>query len=138
MNPDITSNHYKPCPQVHSFYRDCDGRPRGATCNCAVAIRSGDDVIIMDRCFGDGQFGNKIRRNAPLDIQLYLNGELTPGTVVTRLRGGKEIRVTLPTGTVVQVKLHWKFINLYVTASATDYDQTEGRCHLVRYIYYEK
>ena len=32
--------------QVRAFYKRCGG----ASCNCAVAARAGDDVIIVDRC----------------------------------------------------------------------------------------
>ena len=31
---------------MRAFYKRCGG----ASCNCAVAARAGDDVIIVDRC----------------------------------------------------------------------------------------
>ena len=65
-----------------------------------------------------------------MQITMYLNGELTPGTKVLKMHGGTEYQVHLPTGTKLTVKLQGiarsTFLNLYVTGSATDYQQTEG------------
>lgn len=72
--------------QIHSFYQTCNGK---ASCNCGVAVRSGDDIIVFDSCDPDG--GKKVKHN-PLDIRMYLNGELTPGTRVHRY-GNKKYQV---------------------------------------------
>lgn len=71
---------------MRTFYRDCNKK---ATCNCAVAIRSGDDVILIDRC---GQSA-KIQRRKRMTIKIYKNGELTPGTRIRRFGGGKKYEV---------------------------------------------
>lgn len=74
--------------QVRTFYRKCNkGR---ATCNCAVAVRSGDDVIVIDRC-GPTSTAGKYKA---LKITLYLNGELTKGTKVLAFGGGKKYEVS--------------------------------------------
>ena len=37
------------CWQVHTYYKRCNSR---AMCNCAVSVRVGDDVILVDKCGG--------------------------------------------------------------------------------------
>ena len=59
--------------QIHTFTRACNSNVNLATCNCGVAIKSDDDVILFDRCDRDA-----------LDIGIFLNGELTPGTHIFR------------------------------------------------------
>lgn len=72
---------------MRTFYRKCN---RGkATCNCAVAVRSGDDVIVIDRC-GASSSTSKYKA---LKMTLYLNGQLTKGTRVIAYGGGKKYEV---------------------------------------------
>ena len=52
-----------------------------------MAIKSGDDVILID---GGGP---KLVSKRGLTIDLYLNGELTPGTKIIKHRGGKKFDV---------------------------------------------
>lgn len=73
--------------QVHTFYRSCNKK---ASCNCAVAVRSGDDVIVLDVCGKTRRSGKKRR---PLTKKLFLNGELTPGTSVYQHNKGKKYEV---------------------------------------------
>ena len=73
---------------VHTFQRECNGYP-GATCNCAVAVRSGDDVIVVDRCGAE----KTTEISDVLSFKAFVNGELTPGTEVTKLPGGSEFMV---------------------------------------------
>ena len=60
--------------QIHTFTTACNRPWSPATCNCGAAIKSGDDVILFDRCDRDG-----------LDVKIFLNGELTPGTHIFRV-----------------------------------------------------
>ena len=46
-----------------------------ATCNCAVAVRSGDDIILIDGCGPNSEIRNKRMR-----VNVYKNGDLTEGT----------------------------------------------------------
>ncbi|XP_029649426.2 uncharacterized protein LOC115223143 [Octopus sinensis] len=107
---------------VHTFYRSCWGV---ASCNCAVAVLSGDDVILIDRC---GPKSDKKSSKKQISLQLFLNGKLTPGTRVISQQGGKKYSVYLPTGGVVTVTSHNKFVNVIYKASATDFNHTEGLC----------
>lgn len=74
--------------QVHVFYRSCNGR---ASCNCAVAVRSGDDVILIDKC------GPKMNANkrGSLKISLFINGELTPNTHILSINNGNKFKVNI-------------------------------------------
>ena len=70
------------------FLRKCGSE---ATCNCAVAVKSGDDVIVVDRC--GARQGNS-RQDIPMTVTAYLNGNLTSGTKVYQYKGGDEYRVS--------------------------------------------
>lgn len=76
---------YSLCFQVHVFLTSCANILNfRATCTCAVAVQSGDDVIVFDRCgllFG------------PMNVMSYINGELTPGTNVYSFDNGASYRV---------------------------------------------
>ena len=79
--------------QVNAVYQRCE-RDVLATCNCGVMVRSGDDVLVIDRCARRRQ-----RMPPPLEgfsdayapimsVMLYLNGRLTPGTRIHQLANG--------------------------------------------------
>ena len=76
-------------------------------CNCALFIKSGDDVIKISRCttetptgrrnggffgglFGGGR-GNQ--NNNPMEVFLYQNGDLTPNTKLYELDNGNTYEV---------------------------------------------
>ncbi|KAK2166189.1 hypothetical protein NP493_1334g01011 [Ridgeia piscesae] len=108
---------------VHTFQRRCFGN---AACHCIIAIRSGDDVIVIDSCGPDKTPASRIPQ---IEVQLYLNGDLTPGTIIEQYNGGYAYKVRLPTGTVIQVKrVGGVFLNTVIYLSTADYNQTEGLC----------
>lgn len=74
--------------QVHTFFLNCNGH---ASCNCAVAVQSGDDVILIDQCEQSHNTKTKKgkKKRKPLDVKMFLNGDLTEGTIVERRGGGK-------------------------------------------------
>ena len=88
--------------QVHAIYQQC-GHLMLASCNCAVAVQSGDDVIVIDRCTRkrrpflhiDGTYDDDPL--TVMSVDLYLNGELTEGTRVYEESDGKKyiVRHTL-------------------------------------------
>ena len=88
--------------QVNAVYQRCE-RDVLATCNCGVMVRSGDDVLVIDRCVR-----RRHRMPPPLDgfsderapvmsVLLYLNGKLTPGTRVHQLADGRKYIVSSST-----------------------------------------
>ena len=77
-------------PQVQVIYQTCEvGQSSEATCNCGVAVRSGDDVFVAERCRRDDG------ADQPLRSQLYLNGELTQGTFIFSEYEGQRFHVSI-------------------------------------------
>ncbi|XP_012937254.1 uncharacterized protein LOC106011603 [Aplysia californica] len=110
--------------EVRSRYQLCSSRrPTGATCNCGAAVRSGDDVIVFDAC------NRNSRRVTVIDVQMYKNGQLTPGTSIRKHGCGQKYEVFLPTGMKVTIsRSRQPFINIYVTPSSPDFERSEGLC----------
>ncbi|XP_046563492.1 uncharacterized protein LOC124272364 isoform X1 [Haliotis rubra] len=119
--------------EVRTSYRVCSSHnSRGPTCNCAVAIKSGDDVITFTGCHGSTRqtyFGRFFHQTTSITVEMYKNGDLTPGTTVRRIGCGRKYEVRLPTGTIVTVQSSYlSFINIWVRPSAVDFRQSEGLC----------
>jgi hypothetical protein len=68
------------------FTRRCNEH---AACFCAVAVRSGPDVLRFDTCGPTG--------NTPLGIQIspFITEPLTAGTSLVRLDDGKAYKVII-------------------------------------------
>ncbi|VDI09440.1 Hypothetical predicted protein, partial [Mytilus galloprovincialis] len=134
--------------EVRAFYTKCSSRGR-AYCNCGAAIKSGDDVITFQTCQRSGNNGQGHGHGgilgflfnghghghhhhstpARISVELYKNGELTPGTQIRRIGCGQKYQVILPTGTVVTVQSSGtQFINIWINPSSVDRGQTEGLC----------
>ncbi|XP_059165058.1 von Willebrand factor D and EGF domain-containing protein-like isoform X2 [Physella acuta] len=111
--------------QVNVDYRPCVPHLQTATCNCAAAIQSGSSVIVFNSCDA-----KTVRQDATaMDIKIFSDGELTPGTKVRQLGGGQQYEVQLPTGTVVTVMpSQATFMNVFITASPADFKMVEGMC----------
>ena len=66
-------------------------------CNCGAAIKSGDDVITFKTCGTSGNIGHghhsRHRSPARIAVDLYKNGELTPGTQILRIGCGQKYQV---------------------------------------------
>ena len=74
---------------VHTFQRQCY---HTAACHCIIAIRSGDDVIVIDSC---GPDRTPVSRTPQIEVRLYLNGDLTPGTKIEQYNGGTTYKVSV-------------------------------------------
>jgi hypothetical protein len=109
--------------EIRAFYRKCKGKILGS-CTCAIAARSGDDVILIDSC-GSKEGG---RDKSFLEVILYQIGDLTSGTSVRRLGGGLKYEIGLPLGTVIEVEVKENFLNVLIFASAADFNSTSGLC----------
>ena len=83
------------CLQVRAYYRKCNER---ASCNCAAAVRVGDDVIVVDKC------GPERGKDSPVQVQLFLKGQLETGTRIVQYNGGKKY----------EVMLDWKLLSYWV------------------------
>jgi len=98
----ISSDFFTRLRQVNAVYQRCE-RDVLATCNCAVMVRSGDDVLVIDRCvrrrhrMPPPQAGYSDDRGPAMTVALYLNDQLTPGTRIHQLADGRKyiVRVIL-------------------------------------------
>ena len=87
-------------PQVHVIYQLC-GHLVSASCNCAVAVQSGDDVIVIDRCVRKRKPFTQLDGTVVTDpltvmsVNLFLNGQLTPGTHIYQDGDGKKYFVSI-------------------------------------------
>ena len=118
--------------KVHVIYQKCGPRVP-ASCNCAVAVQSGDDVIVIDRCFRDRKPFNRISGTynahvTKMSVDLYLNGDLTPGTTIFEESDGKKYFIYLPHGGYVKVMVSGSLLNVWVVASPKDLQRTSGLC----------
>ncbi len=70
---------------MQTYVQRCLGR---VACTCYVNIRSGDDVIVIDSC------GPRAKANGgQMELVVFLNGELTPGTRILQFNNGKKFKV---------------------------------------------
>ena len=76
--------------QVHTFLRACGNFLNGdATCTCAMAVQSGDDVFVFDRC--GAQRDSTV--TGAINVKAYINGVLTKGTRVLKFDSGNKYEV---------------------------------------------
>ena len=84
---------------MNAVYQRCE-RDVLATCNCGVMVRSGDDVLVIDRCRRQRHrlppplSGHSDERGPVMSVLLYLNGKLTPGTRIHQLADGRKYIVS--------------------------------------------
>ena len=71
---------------MRSFFRRCNKK---AACNCAVVVKSGNDVILVDIC------GPSMGKSRRFSIKLFLVGRLTTGTEVISHGGGQTYEVNM-------------------------------------------
>uniref|UniRef100_A0A2C9L6R6 VWFD domain-containing protein n=1 Tax=Biomphalaria glabrata TaxID=6526 RepID=A0A2C9L6R6_BIOGL len=122
----VLFRHKKLPYEVRAFQQKCNDR---AACNCGVAVRSGDDIIVLERCTSNG----KLRQ--PLMPKYYSSGELTVGTKYLRLKSGG-YKILLPTGMSIEVhgdvvgfgSSAFDVLNIFISATAFDYQQSTGLC----------
>ncbi|XP_067939850.1 von Willebrand factor D and EGF domain-containing protein-like [Watersipora subatra] len=128
---------YVPHPiQVRSFYKKCSARST-VTCNCAVAARAGDDVIIVDRCNSMGDikiFGpdKKVEYNLLRTRTISTDDIISPNFRIYAVNGGREYHIYFPHGAMVKAQLTGggfaQFMNLWITPSPADFNRTTGMC----------
>ena len=74
--------------QVQVIYQRCTP-DLDFTCTCAVAVKSGDDVFVVDRCRRSGQ----ANADVVMRTVMFVNGDVTPGTRVFSQSDGADMKV---------------------------------------------
>ena len=74
--------------QVHSVQVACGFL---VACNCAMVVKSGDDIIKIDRCPTEGG----LNANIPTQVFVYTNGELTQGTYIYNEENSNNYKVPI-------------------------------------------
>ena len=98
---------------MRTFNQKCKGSK--SICNCAVAVKSGDDVYVVDKCDQDDMSALKLRK--------YMHGDGIPGTRVLSFEDGNELRVSyinmfiqmsLKVGGGLPVLSNFYLVNIYL------------------------
>eukprot|EP00794_Sanderia_malayensis_P012371 gene12371-13641_t len=92
------------------------------SCNCGVAVREGDDVVVVDMCrdkIPRARFASTVQPHKDTRIQ--------------RNKNGKSYMISLPSGAFVRIDMHrwygnlW-YANIQVQVVSDDFGCTEGLC----------
>ncbi|XP_070555606.1 von Willebrand factor D and EGF domain-containing protein-like [Ptychodera flava] len=98
-------------------------------CNCGVAARAEDDVIIVDRCrfvteevveYRNGQRRSYQRTYRKLIVKIIVNGIMTPGFRLVRENSGRTYTIHFPTGAFVEFQ-GTSYCGVYFSAGSDDF-----------------
>ncbi|WAR28808.1 SVEP1-like protein [Mya arenaria] len=103
--------------QVQIQTTHCLGRDVPVFCNCGVMISSGRDIFVVNNCGGNGIWDIRFR----LCEDGVLNNRINKISIY-------HFQVYFPTGTIVDLSLQEKFVNVAVFPSLADFNNTEGLC----------
>ncbi|CAH1783178.1 unnamed protein product [Owenia fusiformis] len=115
--------------EVQVIYQRCTAGQDG-TCNCAVAIRSGDSVLVIDRCRRNVTDWRREYNINIMNVTLFIYKDLTPATRFFQRADGFRYEVLFPHGTQVRVAVNEQLINVWVIPSPADWKNTMGLCGL--------
>ncbi|XP_052219253.1 von Willebrand factor D and EGF domain-containing protein-like [Dreissena polymorpha] len=93
------------------------------SCNCAVAMKENNDVVILDMC-DIKQYGKSYPK-----LTVPGKGLMSHGTVISQDRSGNDYLVSFPSG--AQVRIHnvgGVALDVTITAPEDDFKGTEGIC----------
>ncbi|XP_078677339.1 von Willebrand factor D and EGF domain-containing protein-like isoform X2 [Branchiostoma floridae x Branchiostoma belcheri] len=97
------------------------------SCNCAVAVREGNDAVIIDRCHVP--YGYSYRTVNPKILQKTAGrNPLSPGVTVHRNPNGLDFLITMPSGNSVKAQLNYWGLSVYLYAIGSLKYNTEGLC----------
>jgi len=103
------------------------------SCNCAVAVKAGDDVIVIDRCgrrkvnLAHGASFPEGWRTVHKHV-LEQGGSLTHGLKIYEYDEGRKYTVHLPSGAYLDFHVADSWINIYLHGSSDDFKSTLGLC----------
>ncbi|XP_077987533.1 von Willebrand factor D and EGF domain-containing protein-like [Glandiceps talaboti] len=109
---------------VHARLRKCNSASSwNPSCNCAIAVREGNEVAIVDLCGGP--------QKPPL-IKVYRDPQnCNTAFQVTISQDGSELRINTPSGQRVRATLYTSYYtNVYIDVNGGMSDKIEGLCGL--------
>ncbi|KAH3730675.1 von Willebrand factor D and EGF domain-containing protein-like [Dreissena polymorpha] len=98
--------------------KSCSNNGNTPTCVCGVAVQAGGDVFVLNAC-----------DNGLLDVRFVQCGDRILQNKVNEISPNK-YRVTLPSGTYVDIHIYGALMNVFVYPSVADFKKTSGLCGL--------
>ncbi|KAL4635598.1 von Willebrand factor D and EGF domain-containing protein-like [Arapaima gigas] len=105
--------------EVHSLQRDCGQHPTSGVCNCAVAAREGDDVVVLDVCS---------QSPSPHLSVKALGAGISEGLKILESHQGEKITVLFPSGSFVRADVSDRGMSVTVRVPSADFNATRGLC----------
>ncbi|KAI8515788.1 hypothetical protein Bbelb_066010 [Branchiostoma belcheri] len=99
---------------------------KGATCHCAVAVREGNDVVIVDLCHVG--WGNHQSAYPKITEKTPDGGPLSPAVTVYRDPSNKRFSIHMPSATTVVAGINKWGIDVHVYVPTGDRGHTVGLC----------
>ncbi|XP_035688112.1 von Willebrand factor D and EGF domain-containing protein-like [Branchiostoma floridae] len=109
--------------QVRTWY--CGGGTRLA-CHCAVAVREGNDIVIVDLCHVG--WGNHEHAYPKITEKTTDGSPLSPAVSVYRDPSNKKFSIHMPSATTVVAEINQWGIDVHAYAPARDRTHTVGLC----------
>ncbi|CAH1254988.1 VWDE [Branchiostoma lanceolatum] len=107
--------------QVRTY--ECGSLPE-VSCHCAVAVREGNDIVIVDICHR--QWSYQVN---PKIIEKTAGGRpLSPGVTVKGNANGRQFMITMSEGSTIRAEVNSWGLNVYLDTLPIDKGEMTGLC----------